>query len=230
MYMTAGRGFNRSARVGHYRGVRGLGTIATPVAGSMILSSNPVGSPSGGIADPRGIRGTWNTNYRLRMLPPQPGGPGPGGPMCPAWGCGTPPPWQGGGSGWTAGGNPYGSSPLNPTGSQLAIAQSLLQTNPSLLNPTQWQLLQQAGLVASTVPYSSAGQITTSSGGAIDPATGVPYSQELAAAQAGVGATATTASWFTDPTQELISGIPNWALVAAGGVGVYLMMRPAGRR
>lgn len=222
MYMTSGRGFNRSARVGR---LRGLGTVATPVAGSMILSSDPVGSPSGGIADPRGVR----TNFRIRVLPPASSSSPPT--ICPAWGCGTPPPWQGAPyGGWTAGSSPYGSSPLNPNPAALATAQALLQTNPSLLTPAQWQLLQSAGLVASTVPYSSASQITTSGSGAIDPTTGVPYAQELAAAQTGAIGTTTTASWLTDPTQELISGIPNWGLVAAAGVGAYLMMRPAGRR
>lgn len=225
MYMTAGRGFRRSARVAGLR--RGLGTIATPVAGSMILSSNPVG-PSGGIADPRG--GGWN--YQRRFGPPNMGPTGVR-QMCPAWGCGGPSVWQtggGGGGGWTAGGSPYGSTPLNPNPTALATAQALLQTNPSLLTPAQWQLLTSAGLVASTVPYSSASQIGTSGSGAIDPLTGVPYSQELAAAQAGTIGTTTTTSWFTDPTQEVISGIPNWALLVAGGVGVYMFTRPAGRR
>ncbi len=37
--------------------------------------------------------------------------------------------------------------------------------------------------------------------------------------------TAVPASWFTDPAQELISGIPNWGLVAAAGVGLMLLMR-----
>jgi hypothetical protein len=34
---------------------------------------------------------------------------------------------------------------------------------------------------------------------------------------------ATTGDWFTDPTQEVISGLPNWGLVA-GGVGVLMVM------
>lgn len=33
----------------------------------------------------------------------------------------------------------------------------------------------------------------------------------------------TTPSWFTDPTQELISGIPNWGLLAAAA-GVFMLM------
>ncbi|HEV2471877.1 MAG TPA: hypothetical protein VGS41_04385, partial [Chthonomonadales bacterium] len=36
------------------------------------------------------------------------------------------------------------------------------------------------------------------------------------------------ASWFTDPTQELITGVPNWGLVAGAGLALMLLMR--GRR
>lgn len=35
----------------------------------------------------------------------------------------------------------------------------------------------------------------------------------------------TTPSWFTDPTQELISGIPNWGLLAAAAGALMLMGR-----
>lgn len=49
------------------------------------------------------------------------------------------------------------------------------------------------------------------------------------AAQAGVtatatatGATASTGSWFTDPTQALVPGLPNWSLLAAAGFVVFL--------
>jgi hypothetical protein len=40
----------------------------------------------------------------------------------------------------------------------------------------------------------------------------------------------TTASWFTDPTQELISGIPNWGLVAGAGVGLLALMSMGGKK
>jgi hypothetical protein len=44
------------------------------------------------------------------------------------------------------------------------------------------------------------------------------------------GTTATTtASWFTDPTQEIISGVPNWGLVV-GGAGVVLLLVMGGKR
>jgi hypothetical protein len=40
----------------------------------------------------------------------------------------------------------------------------------------------------------------------------------------------TTASWFTDPTQEVISGIPNWGLVAGAGVGLLALMSMGGKK
>jgi hypothetical protein len=34
----------------------------------------------------------------------------------------------------------------------------------------------------------------------------------------------------TDPTQELISGIPNWGLVAGAGVGLLALMSMGGKK
>jgi hypothetical protein len=42
--------------------------------------------------------------------------------------------------------------------------------------------------------------------------------------------TTTTASWFTDPTQEIISGIPNWGLVAAAALGVFMFAESSGAK
>ena len=36
-------------------------------------------------------------------------------------------------------------------------------------------------------------------------------------------AVAAAPSWFTDPTQEIISGFPNWMLLAAAGVGAVML-------
>jgi hypothetical protein len=36
---------------------------------------------------------------------------------------------------------------------------------------------------------------------------------------------ASSPSWFTDPSQELITGIPNWGLLAAGAALAFFMMR-----
>ena len=214
MYMTAGRGFNRSARVAGLRGRGRLGTIATPVAGSMILSSDPVGTPASRAPS---IVPNYRLNYRFLGPPVRPGGTQ----ICPAWGCGVVPvPWQGGPGGqtggWTAGGSPYGSSPLNPDPVALATAQALLQTNPSLLTPAQWQLLVSAGLVASTVPYSSAGQITTSN--------------PLAAGGSPATPTPAPATDIGTMLSTPYLGIPLYAWLAIGAGGLYLVTRPAGRR
>jgi hypothetical protein len=106
---------------------------------------------------------------------------------------------------------------------QMAVAQSLLQTNPGALTQAQWNLLQQAGLVASTVPYSSAGQVN--SGGAIDPATGQTYASELAAAQAAATATAATSTAPSIGTtlSTTYAGLPLY-LWLVGGVGAYFLL------
>ena len=64
--------------------------------------------------------------------------------------------------------------------------------------------------------------------------TGISTTGSTLASQTGSGATSSTststssststASWFTDPTQEIISGIPNWGLIAVAGLGLFLMM------
>jgi hypothetical protein len=46
------------------------------------------------------------------------------------------------------------------------------------------------------------------------------------AGQTPTSPNATAASWFTDPSQELINGIPNWGLIAAAA-GAFLLL---GRR
>ncbi len=61
-------------------------------------------------------------------------------------------------------------------------------------------------------------------------AASVPAAQVAASAPsqtAAVTATtpASTPSWFTDPSQELITGIPNWGLLAAGAAVALLLMR-----
>ena len=195
---------NRPVRIRGLR--RGLGAVATPVAGSMILSSNPISQ-----------RIAVLPTFRRPVMWPRPVGPS------------TPYPWS-------AGNSPYGSTPQNPTGSQLATAQALLQTNPSLLNPTQWAMLQQAGLVANTVPYSSASQVTTGSG-AIDPNTGQPYASELAAAQAGAIDPSTGVPYSQEASGSSVGsslstvygGLPLYAWLGLG-VGAYLLLGSKGRR
>jgi hypothetical protein len=39
-----------------------------------------------------------------------------------------------------------------------------------------------------------------------------------------------TGDWLTDPTQEVIPGVPNWGLLAGGAVAAYLLFGHKGRR
>lgn len=57
---------------------------------------------------------------------------------------------------------------------------------------------------------------TTPSGSAIVNSSG--------AAPSGSSSSSSPASWFTDPTQEIVSGFPNWGLVAAAGVALFLAL------
>jgi hypothetical protein len=247
MYIGVGKKFRQAAALdrGLQRDVlqavrrvarnRGLGTVSTPVAGSLVFSSNPVGNsflrrPAHG----------WPVSAVPVAAPISTPIVGP---AYPVWG-GNPPgpaspsplPWQSGGANgpgwqgnptWTAAGSPYGSQ---PTSQSLAVAQALLATNPGLLSQSQWTLLQQAGLVSSTLPYSSAGLVTPTAGSsvasssAIDPATGVPYATELAAAQAGSTSTDLGTTLSAD-----YGGLPLYAWLAGGGLLVYMLMGRKGR-
>ena len=189
------------------RRLRGLGTVATQVGNSLVYSSNPVAV----------------SNLR-RAIPVVLGVRSNMGPIQAPW-RGSPPRY----GGWTAGDSPYGSTPQNPTGVSLATAQALLQSNPSLLTSAQWQQLQQAGLVANTVPYSSASQVPSTSS-AIDPATGVPYATELATAQAGTAAAApTTGTDIGTMLGTTYAGLPLYLWLLIGGGGAYFMSQKRGR-
>ena len=137
--------------------------------------------------------------------------------------------WGAGSTPWSAGNSPYGSTPQNPNNSQaLAAAQALLATNPSLLTQQQFQMLQQAGLVSNTLPYSSVSSITpTSSTGSTtsttnDPncvaagCTGGPYPNCTCAAAAATSDISTT----LDTTY---AGLPLylWLIIGAGGVFLF---------
>jgi len=148
--------------------------------------------------------------------------------------------WQQGGgqsgSNWNAQSNPYGSTPQNPNNSQaLAAAQALLQTNPSLLTSYQFQLLQQAGLVSNTLPYSSVSNINpttpltgSAAASANDPncvaagCTGGPYPNCTCAAAAA------PASDIGTTLSQSIGGLPLylWLVIAGGG---FLLLSKRGR-
>lgn len=54
--------------------------------------------------------------------------------------------------------------------------------------------------------------------GAAVTAAGTP----IASSTISAPATSDWATWFTDPTQEVISGFPNWAVVGAGALAFFL--------
>lgn len=190
---------------------RGLGTVATPVSGSLVYGSNPIGRAWGGnpprriVTVPSPVAGSGiltNPASPIRMQP------------CPAWGCNgpqTPINWYGGPGTASPGG---GGSSSN--GNALAIAQALLATNPGLLTQAQWTLLQQAGLVAGTLPYGSAGQVTTSD---------IANPSTVAATPAPTSSVDIGAALNTD-----YAGMPLWAWLGAGLGAYFLFNRQGGRR
>ena len=221
MFITS----RRRGGLGRWRG-RGMGLVATPVNGSLVASSDPV---RGTIRRPAPYRPT--PVVPINSVQPQPI-------VSPLWGSNpissrmpvqTP--------GWSAGSSPYGSTPQNPTNSQaLAAAQALLATNPSLLSPQQFQMLQAAGLVSNTLPYASVSQITPSTpitsplSTGNDPncvamgCTGGPYPNCTCAAAA-------TTSSFDIGTMLSTAylGLPLYVWLV-GGVGAYLLLGHKGGR
>jgi hypothetical protein len=118
--------------------------------------------------------------------------------------------------------------PANNPANANNLAQLTLQyqANPASLTAQQWQQLQAAGVIPSTVPYSNAGLVnplqatsgsTVASG--IDPATGIPYATELAEAQAGVSSTSSIGTDFS----TLYAGIPLYMWLG-GAALIYFVM------
>jgi len=99
----------------------------------------------------------------------------------------------------------------------LATAQSVYNSNPAALTQNQWALLQSAGVIPSTMPFTSASSL--------------PASQSTAAA----AATTTTAS--TDimlggfDLTQFVESVPWWGWALGAGGAFYLMTRGGkGRR
>lgn len=235
MYVTAQRKSFRGLR-------RGLGTVSTPVGGSLVFGSNPIATPIS----------RWGGNP-VRALPITGSGR-----ICPAWGCDGPEKtintpyqpispgsgWQSGsgsysgggyggrskyngggygnGSGWNATSASYGSQ---PTSQALQVAQALLASNPSLLTQEQFTLLQQAGLISTSLPYSSVSQITPTAGTAISTASSSDAS-ELAAAQAGTSSSSDIGSTLS----ATYAGLPLYLWLLIGGGAAFLFMGRSGRR
>lgn len=223
-------------------GRRRLGIVSTPVGTSLVFSSSPIARTVAPIrnvlipatvATPVTIRPTWGSNPPRNVISPVVN------PSWPQFGPTSPSGWQTGqnGSGygsWNAQGNPYGSTPQNPNNSQaLAAAQALLATNPSLLTQSQFTMLQQAGLVSNTLPYSSVSNITpttpltsatTATTSAVnDPncvaagCTGGPYPNCTCAASA--------TSSIGDTLSETVGGLPLYLWIAGAGLAFLLLRK-----
>jgi hypothetical protein len=101
----------------------------------------------------------------------------------------------------------------------------IYQTNPGALTASQWATLQQAGIIPSTLPYSSASAVATSVNTTAtttdDPncvaagCVGGPYPNCTCAAAAA------TATDFFSTQYGPLTGL-EWLLVAAGG---YLLLK-----
>jgi len=215
---------------------RSLGLVSTLVRGSLEYGSSPV--PAGttfrassnpppktiGPAQPR----IWTPVAPIVPISPLPPIVGPD----PVWtgGGGS---WQNGGGqyqpgggGWRGGGYP---NPNNPT-SENNLAQLTLQyqSNPNSLTSAQWDQLQAAGVIAGTVPYSNASLVNPSSpfssSSGIDPNTGLPYAEELAAAQAAtISPTTAAGTGISTDLSTPYAGIPLYIWLG-GGVLLFVLM------
>lgn len=71
--------------------------------------------------------------------------------------------------------------------------------------------------------YTAAGAVNTA---ATAPGTGVPTAGlTINGAAANQGAAAAVPSWFTDPEQEVMSGMPNWMLLAGAAAALMLLKK-----
>ena|SRR5271165_771455 len=218
----------------------GLGLVSTSVGRTptLVFSSSPITAPRS-VGPARPVIG-WRTPVSTPIAPSP---TGPAYPVSGGWqqfgpGGVGPQGWQSGrnGGSWNAQSNPYGSTPQNPNNSQaLAAAQALLATNPSLLTSQQFQMLQQAGLVSNTLPYSSVSNINpttpltgSAAASANDPncvaagCTGGPYPNCTCAAAAA------PASDIGTTLSQSIGGLPLylWLVIAGGG---FLLLSKRGR-
>jgi hypothetical protein len=152
--------------------------------------------------------------------------------VCPAWGCDGPPVI-------IANGHPV----LQPPGTTTVPPPGTI-TSPAPVTPDRchpWQARDAAGnctdmwhhpypvsnvpAPSPTVPAPTSG---TPSAGQTGCVTGQFDAQGNCITSTVPGTT--TESWFTDPTQDVIPGVPNWGLVAGGAAAVFLMMQMGKRR
>lgn len=84
----------------------------------------------------------------------------------------------------------------------------------------------QTASTAVTYSTDTVGNITNSLTGAIVMTAAQAASAGVTAASLNSGAVPAASavpSWFTDPTQELITGLPNWGLLALAGGALFLL-------
>jgi|GEM_PF-2894832 len=119
--------------------------------------------------------------------------------------------------------------PMSST-SALAQAQATLQSNPGALTQAQWTLLQQNGIIASTLPYSSASQVATSSAPVSAPVSTDDPLCVAAGMTGGPYPNCTAAVSATSFLSTAYYGFPLWMWLAGGAVGLYAFSGSKGRR
>lgn len=226
--------------------LRGLGASSAIVGGTLQVGPSVTSSRLRQMPYRGTPRPVWNPVSPIRTPVPSPVVPtpvwNPVSPSQPVTGWGGNPPqsggsyWaqqrgqNGGNGGWGGGGGGYDTD--NPAYSNnLAQLTLQYQSNPSSLTEPQWQQLQAAGVIPSTVPYSNASLVNpagadfSSSTSGIDPATGVPYATELAAAQAG---TTVASGGISTALSTPYAGIPLYIWLG-GGALLFVVMSKRGR-
>jgi acid phosphatase family membrane protein YuiD len=95
------------------------------------------------------------------------------------------------------------------------------------------QTTAQNTAVAITYGTDASGDIINAATGAIVMTAAQAAANGVTAASLNAGLTTTSTaapSWFTDPNQALISGMPNWELLALGGAGIFLLSLLKGKK
>jgi hypothetical protein len=108
-----------------------------------------------------------------------------------------------------------------------AAAYALIQQTSANSTNAQARLTQQttaasAAAQQNTLLNQAAAQYAAGNTSAGDTLTALAQQAGATAVGTSAAASASTGSWFTDPNQALISGIPNWGLLAAAGFVVFL--------
>ena len=161
--------------------------------------------------------------------------PGGGGPESPDSNCcmgeanpSCPSGWNFYGQGCIAQWNPA-TSPANNTNappvSTPACPVDWTGTYPDCIAPSTLPSTTTYSTPVTTTPVTSGNTLSPGSVTSTTPVTSSPAgSTSSTGSTTSTSSSTSTGNWFTDPTQELISGIPNWGIVAAAGVGLLLLI------